>query len=40
MDNHWKDLQFMVGDKVFLRVSSMKGVMRFGKKKEVKPMVC
>ncbi|XP_070015226.1 uncharacterized protein [Nicotiana sylvestris] len=31
-DKRHRDLEFMVGDKVFLKVSPMKGVMRFGKK--------
>ena len=30
-DVRWKDLEFDVGDKVFLK-RSMKGVLRFGKK--------
>ncbi|XP_070036833.1 uncharacterized protein [Nicotiana tomentosiformis] len=35
----WKvrDVAYMVGDKVFLRVSPMKGVMRFGKKSKLIP---
>nr|XP_033508034.1 uncharacterized protein LOC117273051 [Nicotiana tomentosiformis] len=32
-----RDLEFMVGDKVFLKVSPMKGVMRFGKKGKLSP---
>ncbi|XP_074302612.1 uncharacterized protein LOC141634285 [Silene latifolia] len=31
-DLHRKDIEFMVGDKVLLKVSPMRGVMRFGKK--------
>ena len=31
-DTRRKDLEFEVGDKVFLRVSPIKGVMRFGRK--------
>ncbi|MGV7988997.1 hypothetical protein PJP10_32010, partial [Mycobacterium kansasii] len=31
-DNRQKNLEFAVGDHVFLKVSPMKGVMRFGKK--------
>ena len=37
MYNHWKDFEFMVEDKVFLKVSPMKGVMRFGKKGKLNP---
>ena len=32
-----KDVEFQVGDYVFLKVSSMKGVMRFGKKRKLAP---
>ncbi|XP_070013616.1 uncharacterized protein [Nicotiana sylvestris] len=32
-----RDLKFMVGDKVFLKISPMKGVMRFGKKEKLSP---
>ena len=32
-----KDVQFAVGDHVFLKVSPMKGVMRFGKKGKLSP---
>ena len=31
-----KDVEFQFGDYVFLKVSPMKGVMRFGKKKNLK----
>ncbi|XP_070023409.1 uncharacterized protein [Nicotiana sylvestris] len=31
-----RDLQFKIGDWVFLRISLMKGIMRFGKKASVK----
>jgi hypothetical protein len=31
-DNQWQPLEFEVGDHVFLKISPMKGVMRFGKK--------
>nr|XP_033516097.1 uncharacterized protein LOC117280494 [Nicotiana tomentosiformis] len=36
-DKRHHDLEFMVGDKVFLKVSPMKGVMRFGKKGKLSP---
>ncbi|XP_059290865.1 uncharacterized protein LOC132044389 [Lycium ferocissimum] len=32
-----RDLKFAVGDKVFLKVSPMKGVMRFGRKGKLSP---
>ena len=32
-----KDVEFQVGDYVFLKVSPMKGVMRFGKKEKLAP---
>ena len=31
-DQHWKDIEFEVGDLVLLKVSPWKGVLRFGKK--------
>ncbi|XP_070015249.1 uncharacterized protein [Nicotiana sylvestris] len=36
-DKRHRDLEFMVGNKVFLKVSPMKGVMRFGKKGKLSP---
>ncbi|XP_070015847.1 uncharacterized protein [Nicotiana sylvestris] len=36
-DKRHRELEFMVGDKVFLKVSPMKGVMRFGKKGKLRP---
>ncbi|XP_075087713.1 uncharacterized protein LOC142169710 [Nicotiana tabacum] len=36
-DKRHRDLEFMIGDKVFLKVSPMKGVMRFGKKGKLSP---
>ena len=36
-DKRRRELVFKVGDKVFLRVSPMKGVMRFGKRGKLSP---
>ncbi|XP_070021591.1 uncharacterized protein [Nicotiana sylvestris] len=36
-DKRRKDLVFTIGDKVFLRVSPMQGVMRFGKRGKLSP---
>ena len=36
-DNRWKPLEFNVGDKVLLKVSPWKGVVRFGKKGKLAP---
>ncbi|XP_019264287.1 PREDICTED: uncharacterized protein LOC109241914 [Nicotiana attenuata] len=36
-DKRHHDLEFMVGDKVVLKVSPTKGVMRFGKKGKLSP---
>ncbi|XP_075109217.1 uncharacterized protein LOC142181004 [Nicotiana tabacum] len=36
-DKRRRGLVFIIGDKVFLRVSSMKGVMRFGKRGKLRP---
>ena len=36
-DHRRRELEFSVGDQVFLRVSPMKGVMRFGKKGKLSP---
>ena len=30
-DNHLKELQFEIGDRVFLKISPWKGVLRFGR---------
>nr|XP_025607795.1 uncharacterized protein LOC112701228 [Arachis hypogaea] len=37
VDNRRRNLEFSVGDQVFLRVSPMKGVMRFGKRGKLNP---
>ena len=36
-NNHRKDLEFEVGDMVFLRISPWKGVLRFGKRGKLSP---
>ena len=36
-DNHRRDLEFEVGDMVFLRISPWKGVLRFGKRGKLSP---
>ena len=37
VDNRRRDLEFEVGDHVFLKVSPMKSVMRFGTKGKLSP---
>jgi hypothetical protein len=37
VDNQRRPLEFEVGDRVFLKVSPMKGVMQFGKKGKLSP---
>ena len=37
VDNRRRDLEFEVGDHIFLKVSSMKSVMRFGKNGKLSP---
>ena len=37
-DRKIRDFEFMVGERVLLKVSPMKGVMRFGKKGKLRPM--
>ena len=32
VDNRQKKLEFAIGDKVFLKIAPLKGIMRFGKK--------
>ena len=36
-DTRRRDLEFEIGDMVFIRVARMKGVMRFGKKGKLSP---
>ena len=36
-DNRHRDLEFVVGDMVFLRISPWKGVLRFGKRGKLSP---
>ncbi|KAL6209507.1 hypothetical protein ACLB2K_020447 [Fragaria x ananassa] len=36
-DNQRKDLKFQVGDWVFLKLSPLKGVVRFGKREKLSP---
>jgi len=37
VDQKARDLSFMVGEKVLLKVSPMKGIMRFGKRRKLNP---
>ena len=36
-DNRRRELEFDVGDHVFLKISPFKGVMRFGKREKLNP---
>lgn len=36
-ENQWGDLEFQVGDKVFLKIAQMKGIIRFGRKSKLSP---
>ena len=36
-DNRMRDLEFQVGDQIFMRISPWKGVLRFGKKGKLSP---
>ena len=37
MDQHQKEIEFQIGEKVFLRVSPWKGIKRFGNKGKLSP---
>ena len=37
IDQHRREMEYQIGDKVFLRVSPWKGIMRFGNKGKLSP---
>ncbi len=36
-DHRWRDLEFQVGDHVFLKILPLKGTVRFGKTRKLSP---
>ena len=37
-DLHRRDIEYAIGDKVFLKVSPWKGILRFGRHEKLSPM--